>query len=654
MNRRLLHLNPIRKEWHVETLQTGNLEKDQREDYLFLSGEALCQYLLRRTPESLVISRGPLPYLSGNKTTVGFISPLTGYPHYSIVGGRAAAHLFYLGLDAIVFSGGTPGSQREATPPPYVLISGRAPDLKVEFKDAEMLPTGQRSAFYWLVANELAGNEGDGSVFTLGEGAQLGYASANIAVEAIFHAGRGGAGAVLNSFARAIVLKGDPIHPADFFFDVPLSAGAPDKQLKAFQRNPDHIIQPLLNKYCERLKKRTGGTITKFYDTGGKTPDKNTLPSYNAQRLGHEAADIGSERILEKTRNGQLGCHWCQVDCRHWHWVPVDYAPLGKDRFLDDFEPAYAVIAMLGLAPEDNSEEAKCKLLAEVDCRVMVAIEQMGCDAIDIGVGLAALFEGAKKGTIPEKDVPACISRANGLGDLKAIEEALILLRNAQVNDYLALRAVGDGPQGLVDLYPHLQDDVFTGGRRTLANAGHANALWTFLMPFSRFFSHYSGSIYKIHETLPPQGSPPEDYQACFKRVIHLMLQREFFAVLGNSLSQCGFTFPVFSQEGKGEKLSTDQLLVKTLRLYGISTTQADLEWFSRAFWAQSIAFKQEHGWRPMSAADFPDRIYHSLSLTLEYSPEELTELMGMVIEEWKCQAGSIMSQFGYEVSWKS
>jgi hypothetical protein len=30
-----------------------------------------------------------------------------------------------------------------------------------------------------------------------------------------------------------------------------------------------------------------------------------------------------------------------------------------------------------------------------------------------------------------------------------------------------------------------------------------SDALWTFLMPFSRFFSHYSGQIYKIDEPLP-------------------------------------------------------------------------------------------------------------------------------------------------------
>ena len=63
-----------------------------------------------------------------------------------------------------------------------------------------------------------------------------------------------------------------------------------------------------------------------------------------------------------------------------------------------------------------------------------------------------------------------------------------------------------------------MQDILFTGGKKTLGNAGHSNALWTFLMPFSRFFSHYSGQIYKLDETLPPN---PDDgaLRRVFRRV---------------------------------------------------------------------------------------------------------------------------------------
>jgi aldehyde:ferredoxin oxidoreductase len=638
MNRRLLLVNFATQDWQLETLQVETLDKDPREDYFTLSGETLCQYLLRRDPKALAVARGPMPFLSGNKATVGYISSLTGVPHYSFVGGRAAAQLLNLGLDAICLQdeqAGLPLSH-------YLVISGRAPNLTVEFKSAADLPTGQRSAYYWLLERELGGDAYAGSIFTVGEGAQLGYRSANLAVEAIYHAGRGGAGIVFARFASALVLRGEPMELAGFFI-------ADDS---SFARSPNAIIAPLLDKHCDRLSGKTGGTIAKLYATGADPEGKNTLPARNAQRLGYKLADLGGPQVLKATRQGQTGCHWCQVDCRHYHWVDVDYAPSGRDMFLDDFEPTYAMFAMLGLEPAEDSLQGRLDLLAEVDRRLILPIEQMGCDIMNIGVGLAALFEGVGRGIIPTEDVPDFVARADGLGNLEAAVQAVELLRTPQASEYPALYVVGDGPQAIAERYPGMQDIVFTGGKGTLANAGHCSTLWTFLMPFSRFFGHYVGQIYKIDEQLPSPDSGQEAYRECFERVVARMLQREFFWLLSNALSQCAFTFVIFSQDGEGERLSDDDLLVRMLRNYGIQTTRDDLNWFSQAFWAQSMDLKCQFGWRPPSAADFPQRVYEALSLALGHPPDRLQSLMKMLIDEWKHQAGDVMAHFGYEVPW--
>jgi hypothetical protein len=225
-------------------------------------------------------------------------------------------------------------------------------------------------------------------------------------------------------------------------------------------------------------------------------------------------------------------------------------------------------------------------------------------------------------------------------------------LRSGAAEAYPALRAIGDGPQALARLYPQMRERVFTGGENTLANAGHCNTLWTFLMPFSRFFGHYVGQYYKVDEELPLSGSDEAAYRACFRRVVHRLLQREFFWLLANALSQCAFTFVIFSQDGKGERLSDDGLLPRLLRYYGIRARNADLEWFAQAFWAQSVDLKVRFGWHPLSAADFPRRVYEALALALERTPEELESLMHMLIEEWKRQAEETMARFGYEVLW--
>jgi len=627
--RRLLMLDTAERRFRLRTLRPSALEHDPREVYGPLSGEALCQYLLREDPQALVIARGPLPFLSGNKTTVGYLSPLTEVPHYSFVGGRGFAELLNLGLDAIVFTGRTAGD----TPLPYVVVLGHAPHLTVEWKPAAGMPTGQRSAFYWLLSQELEENRDRGSVFTVGAAARHGYKTANLAVDNIYHAGRGGAGYVFGRRAAALVLRGEPWTLDDVL-------GERADAVRAL-RNTE--IRERLERVTERLSRHDGGTINKLYNTG--SGERPTLPARNAQRLGYPLADLGARRILTASRAGQTGCQWCQVNCRHWHWVDVDYAPEGRDMYLDDFEPTYALFAMLDLRPARESRRAKLDLLDEVDRRLVQPIEQMGLDIIDTGVGLAALFEGIERDLIPPDDLPETLRDAQ-LGDLDSAAEAVAHLRAGHPAQGLAV--LGDGPQALAERYPALQDTVFTSGPKTLGNPGHANALWTFLMPFSRFFGHYSGQIYKVTGELTPDMTNAE-IDALFERVVRQMLRREQFIALGDTLSICGFTWVLFSQDGKGERLGDENLLVRTLRAYGMETTRADLEWFAEAFWAQSIVLKMAHGWAPPAAADLPARVFEALSQALDFSPDELRALMDRLIAEWKAQAGEVLAKYGYE-----
>ncbi len=645
MKRRILLLDPAGARYRLETLRVDTAPHDEREDYFTLHGEALCQYLLRRDPSWLVIARGPMAFLAGNKATVGYLSPLTGVPHYSFVGGRAAAQLFALGLDAIVLAGTSPSDRS-------IVLSGRAPSLQLSCRGSDDLPPGQRAAFYHLVETELAGAAEAGSVFTVGEGALHGYGTANLAVDGIYHAGRGGAGQAFARHLRALVLRGEPLDQARFF----ATAGADP----AFARSPNRTIASRLAEYTARLSGQTGGTIVKLHDTGSPAAGQRTLPAHNARQMGYELAELGRDRLLAATRDGHTGCHWCPVDCRHWHWVEADYAPGGHDRFLDDFEPTYATFAMLGLQPEGDSFEATIALWREVNRRLILPIEQMGCDIIDMGVGLAALFEGLQRGLIPRADVPPLLAGqlldedrpASSARRLEAAVSAVDLLRRGiDPERYPALRAVGDGPQALAARYPAAQEIVFTCGRGTMANAGHSNALWTFLMPFSRFFGHYSGQIYKIEEQLP--ASPDDEaLRRTFERVVARMFDREFLSIVCNALSSCAFTFVIFSQDGAGERLDDTDLLARTLQQYGIRTSHEELLWFAQAFWAQSIDLKAQYGWRPPAAADLPERVYQGLSTVLEQPVPELMRWMDLLIAVWVQHARRLLHKFGYETEW--
>ena len=582
----------------------------------------------------MVICRGPMPFLPANKVAVGYVSPLTNVPHHSFVGGRAASALLSLGLDAVVLTNPLPVANEH-----YVKISGRLPDLEVEFRAGASLPRGQRAAFYYLLENELGGKTGSGSIFALGEGAYGGYLCANVAAEAIYHAGRGGAGSVFSRFASAIVLNG------------PESEGTPGSSAGPVSSSRYGEICERLAKYASRLSCRDAGTIIKLAATGKDPAGKNTLPAWNATRLGYPMSDIGTPEFLLATRDGRTGCVWCEVSCRHWHWVNAPYAPDGKDVFLDDFEPAYAVFAMLGLMPSADTFEAKRHWVREVDERIFLPIEQMGSDVIDIGLGISALFEAGEKGLIPASDLPSFLcDGSENFGSIEKAQKIIDLLRSCQ-EAFPAIRAVGDGPQALARLYPSLKDHVFTGGKNTLGNAGHCNRLWTFLMPFSRFFSHYSGQIYKIGGRLPKDKDDAEAHQL-LSPVIREMFRREYFSILCNALSCCAFGFVVYSQNGEGEELDDENLLVEVLRAYGIETSREELMLFAQNFWAQSIDLKLRCGWQAPSAADFPKRIFEAVAQAVGKPAEECGCLMDLLIAEWKTQAKRVMQKYGYESPW--
>ncbi len=623
----ILKIDAANRSFRLEDIDPANLQKDAQEDYSILWGESLAQYLLRQNPDDFVITRGPLTRFPANKSTVGYISPLTGVPHYSFVGGNSFREVWSLGLDAVVFTNPLDDMAEH-----YVTVSGHVPDVQVQFISDESLPRGQRSAYYHLVSKELDGHALWGSIFTLGSGAYHGYLSANVAVEAMYHAGRGGAGAVMRKFTRALVLHSGKRYAFD-------PEGLPSE---VFRR---------LEKYGSRLGCKDAGTIIKLAATGKDPAGKNTLPAWNATQLGYPMAEIGGAEILLATREGKAGCYWCPVTCRHYHTMPVDYAPDGVDLFLDDFEPAYAVYAMLGIMAQKDTEGAKIRMLKEVDRKIFLPIEQSGCDVMDIGIAIAALYEGISKDIIPLSDVPEFLhNKESNFGSIEKVHGILELLETDD-HEYRAIRCLGDGPQALADAYPEMRDSVFTCGAKTLGNAGHCNKLWTFLMPFSRFFSHYSAQIYKVSGNIPE--NPDQDtLQELFPSVIDEMFQREYFSILCNTLSCCAFGFIIFTEGGAGVELSHDDLLVKVLRFYGIETTREELMRFAQNFWAQSIDLKIKHGWQPPDADQFPYRVFEAVSQAISHPPEKCKEMMDLLIAEWKRQAKQIMSKYGYEAQW--
>ena len=639
METRVLVINTRDESFELRSLDSASLVREGKGAYPFLAGEPLCHALLREDPEAMILAAGPLPFFPGNKLTVGYISPLTSCPHYSFVGGRAAAQLMALGLGVIVLKG-----EPTAAPADYIVVDGRVPEIEVHFKPAQALPRGQRSALYWLLERELGSAWQRGSILTIGDAGYHGYKSANLAVEGIYHAGRGGAGYVFGRKTRAMVLRADEGYQAQ--------QALGRRTFHRFQRLMDRRISPLLEKHCARLGRPDTGTIIKLAATGKHPEGKNTLPARNAQQLGYAAAGLGAGKTLLATRDGHAACQWCEVRCRHWHWVPVDYAPDGRDAFLDDFEPTYSICAMLDLLPEQDGLAGLMNLAKKADRRLFVPIEQCGCDIMDLGLAIAALFEALERGLIPREDVPEFLHAQGSLfGNMDAAARVVEVLRDG-AKDFPAIRSLGDGPQGLAARYPETQRLVFTCGSRTLGNAGHCNALWTFLMPFSRFFGHYSGQIYKIDEKLPPDPTG-EEAREVYRRVIRRMIARELFCIVGNALSLCAFVANIFGEGENGEELNAP-LLEEVLNLYGIELSAEEIRRRAEAFLARSIRFKSELGWRPPTVADYPERIFEAVSRSIGESESRCKQVFGLLIEEWQAQMGDLLRANGVDPAWQA
>ena len=176
--------------------------------------------------------------------------------------------------------------------------------------------------------------------------------------------------------------------------------------------------------------------------------------------------------------------------------------------------------------------------------------------------------------------------------------------------------------------------------------------MWTFLMPFSRFFGHYSGQIYKIDEKLPPDPTG-EEAREVYRRVIRKMIARELFCIVGNALSLCAFVANIFSEGGNGEELNAP-LLEEVLDLYGIELSAEEIRRRAEAFLARSIQFKSELGWRPPTVADYPERIFEAVSRSIGESESRCKQVFGLLIEEWKAQMGDLLRANGVDPAWQA
>jgi aldehyde:ferredoxin oxidoreductase len=333
---------------------------------------------------AVCIGAGPLAgtpvYPGSGKSIVTTISPLTGIPIDSNVGGYFGPYLKFSGFDAMCVTG---KSDKELV----IFIDGV--EGKVQILEAEGLPDTAGRITETLTHHFGQGSPRGISVVTAGPGAKhsligclnFSWFDSGRGITRLKQAGRGGIGSVfMDKGIRAIVARWDKVKLAT-------NAPADPEALKKVGRAHGGEIRELDPKQNEMAVLGTTH-LTEIMDAHDCLPVKNFRYGMHKQtgNLGHEVY----RRLFHP---GFDGC-WmgCTVACAHGvkDFIPMTGPFKGKKVFVDG--PEYETVAGCGsnLGIFDPFAVLEINFYCDI----------YGLDTISVGTGLAFVMECYEEGLI--------------------------------------------------------------------------------------------------------------------------------------------------------------------------------------------------------------------------------------------------------------
>lgn len=345
-------------------------------------------------PENAIcVASGPLSgtmYPGSGKSIVATISPLTGIPIDSNVGGHFGPYLKFAGFDVLEIRGKAPGKD--------VVIFIDAVRGKVNILGACSLPKYSHEIAAVLTERFGTALNNKVSVITTGPGASHSlYGCLNFSwhdpkrgIVRMKQAGRGGTGTVFaDKGIKAVVvccdasqIKDEKNNPAD-----------PEGLKKAAARHRDEIKK-------EDSKQNQMAIVGTTHLTGIMgDKDLNLLPVKNFQFGTHpDVGNLSGEVFGKMFDKGFDGC-WrsCNLSCAHGikNFVPETGPFAGKEVFVDG--PEYETVAGCG----SNLGIFDPQVVAEIN----YYCDQYGLDTISFGNSVGFAMECFERGIIGKKDV---------------------------------------------------------------------------------------------------------------------------------------------------------------------------------------------------------------------------------------------------------
>jgi aldehyde:ferredoxin oxidoreductase len=490
---------------------------------------------------------GVLPLAS--KTCAMFKSPHTGDLGESHAGGRSAIAIRMAGYGAIVVKG-------KSEIPIYLSISNG----KVLFKNATTLWGMKDGSIAARVMRQNEKGEGLRAIFRIGQAGENLSTFANVTTETYRHFGRLGLGAVFGSkMLKGIVISGK-------------------RMIEVTNKKEYRAL------YDQIYKAATESSVMKKYHDVGTAININSLNSLGAlpvKNLQESSTDdiksITGEEIAKHHLARRVACAHCPVACVHLAYLREAY---DDDPYFYkttpvcyDFELIYSLGTMVGIT------EPKALL------KLIDIVEQVGVDAMSMGVVLAWITEMFKKKIISKTDL-------NGLSINWGDEEAYIeLVKSITKPTTDFLKASANGVSYASSIYGG-KEFAMQFGKNEMPGYHTGPAGYLGFLIGARH-SHLDNAGYSVDQKdLVKVDLSPE-------QVIDKLLEEEAIRQILSSIAVCFFARGIYDLN----------LVSESLKLLGFDYTGDQLMEMGKQIHLNKYKFKKREGFS-FDRLDIPERIY--------------------------------------------
>ncbi len=556
---RVLYIDLTKKKYFVKD------RKDLFEKYLGGTGVAT-QLLLEECPEGIdafakespiIFAVGPLTgaFPLASKTCAMFKSPHTSDLGESHAGGRSAIAIRMAGYGAIVIKG-------KSELPIYLSISNG----KVLFKNATTLWGMKDGSVAARVMRQTEKGEGLRAIFRIGQAGENMATFANVTTETYRHFGRLGLGAIFGSkMLKGIVISG--------------------KQMIEVTNKKEYraLYDQIYNAATE------SPLMQKYHDVGTAINIKSlnsakALPVKNLQMSSTE--DIGpvtGEEIAKHHLARRVACAHCPVACIHLAYLrePYDDDPYFYKTIpvCYDFELIYSLGTMVGIT------EPKALL------KLIDIVEQVGVDAMSMGVILAWITEMFEKNMISESD----------LGDISIkwgeVEKYIELVKNISKPTTDFLKACAHGVDYASKIYGG-KEFAMQFGKNEMPGYHTGPAGYLGFLLGARH-SHLDNGGYSIDqkELINVDLSP--------EQVVNKLLDEEAIRQILSSIAVCFFARGIYELK----------LVSEAIKLLGFDFNENELHEIGKQIHLNKYKFKMREGFR-IEKLEVPERIYETVDPT--------------------------------------